>query len=74
MRLAKDTFARGIYPDTGQHTPMQILAKGTPVRDVVRDGPGARFLASHDGGKTWYLYKNYEGAGVELEDDDECTA
>lgn len=59
-RLAKDTFATAVYPDTGQQGAMTILPKGTFVGAVE----GELFLASQNG-MQWYSYRTVEPLSLE---------
>ncbi len=66
LRLRTSTLAKAVYPDTGQLGPNQFLPPGTLLRDVPEQGAVQDYLASHDGGETWYRYRSWEPDGLRV--------
>lgn len=63
--LIKELFAVGIHGKTGQQTEEGTLAVGTLIKRVKMDGGYGSlrrwvFLASTDGGKSWYKQVSYD--------------
>ena len=64
-RLTKDLFAVGLHGKTGQATEEGTLAAGSLIKQIKAGGGDGTlrrwmFLASTDGGKTWYKQVSYE--------------
>ena len=63
--LTKSIFSTSIHPVTGQGVAEGILAVGSLIKEITEDSdslgqPTWEFLASTDGGTTWFSERSHE--------------